>query len=109
MDAATAGIAQVAISSLDGVRSHDWYARGLGYLPAGGRQPTADLSAVQGVPNAQVASLHWLVDRQEFFQLEIFQYASPDVRPPPADPPASDIGHATVAASVAALYAPPGA
>ena len=109
MDAARAGIAQVAISSLDGVRSHDWYARGLGYLPAGGRQPTADLSAVQGVPNAQVASLHWLVDRQEFFQLEIFQYASPDVRPQPADRRASDIGYASIGVWVADLDATLGA
>ncbi len=96
-------IVQVAISSLNGARSRRWYERGLGYLPAGNRHPTADLSAVQGIDNARVANVLWLVDRQDFFQLEIFEYASPKVRPQPADRQASDIGYARIGVWVADL------
>jgi catechol 2,3-dioxygenase-like lactoylglutathione lyase family enzyme len=85
-------IVQVALSVLDAKRSAQWYERGLGYLPAGDRHPTAPLSAVQGLPDAQVETVIWLVDRQAFFQLEIFQYNSPPVRPQPIDRSASDIG-----------------
>ena len=98
------GIAQVAISALDGQRSHDWYAT-LGYAPAGCRRPTSDLSAVQGVPNARLANLLWLVDRQEFFQLEIFEYASPEVRRQRRHRRASDIGYARIGVWVADLDA----
>jgi catechol 2,3-dioxygenase-like lactoylglutathione lyase family enzyme len=95
------GIAQVALSSCNGRRCHDWYAAGLGYLPAGVIRPSADLSAVQGVPNARVRDLHWLVDANPFFQLEIFEYASPPVRPQPGDRRASDIGYARIGVWVA--------
>lgn len=88
------GIAQIALSSLDARQSHNWYATGLGFLPAGDRQPTADLSAVQGIPNARVADLRWLVDANPFFQLEIFEYATPEVRPQPNDRRGSDVGYA---------------
>jgi catechol 2,3-dioxygenase-like lactoylglutathione lyase family enzyme len=101
--AARTGVAQIALSVLDGQRSHGWYAQGLGLLPAGTLQPTADLSAVQGVPDAKVANLLWLVDANPFFQLEIFQYASPPVRPQPADRRACDLGYARFGVWVADL------
>jgi catechol 2,3-dioxygenase-like lactoylglutathione lyase family enzyme len=99
------GIAQIALSVLDGQRSHDWYAEGLGLLPAGTLQPTADLSAVQGVPDARVANLLWLVDANPFFQFEIFQYTSPPVRPQPTDRRACDLGYARLGVWVADLDA----
>jgi catechol 2,3-dioxygenase-like lactoylglutathione lyase family enzyme len=88
------GIAQIALSTMDGQRSRDWYVRGLGYQPAGARQPTSDLSAVQGLPDATLRELLWLVDANAFFQIEIFRYASPPVRPQPPDRRACDIGYA---------------
>ena len=51
---------------------------------------------MQGLPNARLANLLWLVDRQDFFQLEIFQYASPEVRRHRLDRRASDIGYARI-------------
>jgi hypothetical protein len=42
------GIAQIALSTMDGQRSRDWYVRGLGYQPAGARQVRA------GAPCASV-------------------------------------------------------
>jgi catechol 2,3-dioxygenase-like lactoylglutathione lyase family enzyme len=89
-------IVQVAFSVLDAKRSADWYEKGLGYLPAGDRHPTAPLAAVQGLPDAQVETVVWLVDRQGFFQLEIFQYSSPPVRLQSADRSTSDIGWSSV-------------
>jgi catechol 2,3-dioxygenase-like lactoylglutathione lyase family enzyme len=85
-------IVQIALSVLDASRSAHWYEQGLGYLAAGERHPTAPLSAVQGLPNAEVEIVVWLVDRQGFFQLEIFQYNSPAPRRQPADRRPSDIG-----------------
>jgi catechol 2,3-dioxygenase-like lactoylglutathione lyase family enzyme len=85
-------IVQVALSAVDAVRSARWYEHGLGYLPAGDRHPTAPLSAVQGLPDAEVEIVVWLVDRQGFFQLEIFQYNSPPPRLQAADRSAADIG-----------------
>jgi catechol 2,3-dioxygenase-like lactoylglutathione lyase family enzyme len=99
------GIAQIALSVLDGQRSHDWYADGLGLLPAGTLQPTAELSAVQGVADARVANVLWLVDANPFFQFEIFQYASPPVRSQPADRRACDLGYARFGVWVADLDA----
>jgi catechol 2,3-dioxygenase-like lactoylglutathione lyase family enzyme len=99
--AAGADIVQVAISTMDGKRSRDWYQRGLDLLPAGSLTPTADMSATQGVAGARIRNLLWLVDSQDFVQLEIFEYSSPPVRPLRADREPSDIGYARVAVWVA--------
>ena len=91
----------MALSTVDGKRSRDWYQQGLGFLPAGSLAPTADLSATQGVADARVRNLLWLVDSQDFVQLEIFEYSSPPVRPLRADRELSDIGYARVGIWVA--------
>ena len=82
-------------------RSRDWYQHGLGFLPSGSLAPTADMSAAQGVAGARVRNLQWLVDSQDFVQLEIFEYSSPPVRPLRADRTPSDIGYARVGVWVA--------
>lgn len=73
-----------------------------GFLPGGGtrlfRGPLA--SRVQGLP-AAASTCWWLVDQQEFFQLEMFQFASPPVRPKPVDWRPCDIGYAMVGLHVA--------
>jgi catechol 2,3-dioxygenase-like lactoylglutathione lyase family enzyme len=100
-DTGGTGIVQVALSTMDGERSRDWYQQGLGFLPAGSLAPTADMSATQGVAGARVRKLLWLVDSQDFVQLEIFEYSSPPVRPLRADRQPSDIGYARVGVWVA--------
>jgi catechol 2,3-dioxygenase-like lactoylglutathione lyase family enzyme len=91
----------VAFSTIDGKRSRDWYQQAFGFLPAGSLAPTADLSATQGVADARVRNLLWLVDSQDFVQLEIFEYSSPPVRPLRPDRELSDIGYARVGVWVA--------
>lgn len=86
-------VVQVALSCLRPEASFAWYSIGLGFAPAGTRRPTAPLSGVQGVADAVVDEVLWLVDRQDFFQLELFVYSSPPVRALPVDHAPSDIGY----------------
>jgi len=90
-------LCQVAFSVTDLARTYRWYRDLFGYLPSGGtrlfRGPLA--SRVQGLPNA-ASTCWWLVDQQEFFQLEMFQFASPRARPLPADWRPCDVGYTTV-------------
>lgn len=95
-------LCQVAFSVTDLRRTHTWYRDVFGFLPAGctrlNRGPLA--SRVQGLPRA-ASTCWWLVDQQEFFQLEVFQFASPPVRPKPADWRPCDIGYTSVGLHVA--------
>jgi len=96
-----ADIVQVALSTMNGERSRDWYQQGLGFLPAGSLAPTADMSATQGVAGARIRNLLWLVDSQDFVQLEIFEYSSPPVRSLRPDRGPRDIGYGRVGVWVA--------
>jgi len=95
-------LCQIAFSVTDLARTHRWYQDVFGFLPAGGtrlfRGPIA--SRVQGLPNA-ASTCWWLVDRQEFFQLELFEFVSPPVRPLPADWRPCDTGYTMVGLHVA--------
>lgn len=94
---ATAQLCQIAFSVVDVTCTHAWYQRVFGYLPAGGtrlfRGPLASL--VQGLPKA-ASTCWWLVDQQDYFQLEMFQFKSPAVAPLPADYRPCDIGYSMV-------------
>jgi len=50
---------------------------------------------VQGVPGA-ATTCWWLIDQQDFFQLELFQFHRPRARPLPADWTPADIGYSTI-------------
>ena len=95
-------LCQIAFSVSHLRRTHRWYQEVFGFLPGGGtrlfRGPLA--SRVQGLPNA-ASTCWWLVDQQEFFQLEMFQFTSPLVRPRPPDWRPCDIGYTTVGLHVA--------
>jgi len=98
-------LCQVAFSVTDLRRTDRWYREMFGFVPAGGtrtfRGPIA--SRVQGLPSA-ASTCWWLVDRQDFFQLELFQFE----RPRPADCQPCDVGYARVGLHVAdfdAVYA----
>ena len=73
---------QVALSVVDLAATERWFRQGLGFMPAGGsrqmmRGPLA--SAVQGLPRA-ASTAWWMVDRNEWFQLEMFQFERPTAR-----------------------------
>ncbi len=94
---------QVAFSVVDLAATERWFREGLGFWPAGGsrlmmRGPIA--AAVQGL--ARVASTcWWLVDRNEWFQLELFQFERPLARLMADERRACDIGYTRIGVSVA--------
>ena len=55
---------------------------------------------VQGVPRS-ASTCWWLVDRQDLFQVELFEFRSPLVRRLPRDWRPCDIGYTTVSFWVA--------
>ncbi len=72
-------LAQVAFSVVDLAVTERWFRDGLGFEPAGGarwrmRGPLA--SAIQGLPRV-ASTCSWLVARNDFFQLELFQFERP--------------------------------
>src|SRR5882672_5798104 len=74
-------LAQIAISATDLRRTQRWYRDVLGLEPAGGTnlfgRPLS--TVVQGVPRA-ASTCWWLLDQQDLFQLELFEFRSPLVR-----------------------------
>jgi catechol 2,3-dioxygenase-like lactoylglutathione lyase family enzyme len=87
-------ISQVSFSVLNLDRTRGWYRDMLGFLPSGGTDSFGNIigSWVQGLPNTDVRT-KWMVDRQEFMQLEMFQFASPVPKPRPKDRRANDTGY----------------
>ncbi len=86
---------QIALSVVDLQTTEAWFHDGLGFLPAGGSillmcGPIA--SRVQGIPG--VASCGWwMVGRNPWFQLELFQFRRPMAKLMPADFRPCDIGY----------------
>lgn len=96
-------LAQVALSVVDLRRSEAWYREGLGFLPAGGSifmmsGPIA--GRVQGIAGA-ASCAWWLVGRNRWFQLELFQFRRPLARLRPAGHRPCDIGYSRVGVHVA--------
>ena len=88
-------LTQVAFSVVDLAATERWFREGLGFWPAGGarrrmRGPLA--SAVQGLPRV-ASTCWWMVDRNEFFQLELFQFERPLARLMAHDFRPCDIGY----------------
>jgi catechol 2,3-dioxygenase-like lactoylglutathione lyase family enzyme len=70
---------QVALSVIDLKRSEQWFREGLGFVLAGGSRlmMSGPLAApVQGLPGA-ASTCCWLVGRNPWFQLELFQFCRP--------------------------------
>jgi short-subunit dehydrogenase/catechol 2,3-dioxygenase-like lactoylglutathione lyase family enzyme len=97
-------LSQIALSVTDLRRTQGWYREVLGLEPAGGTNLFAGPLAtmVQGVPRS-ASTCWWLVDRQDFFQIELFEFRSPLVRPLPADWRPCDIGYTMVSLCVTDL------
>ena len=93
----------MAFSVVDLAATERWFREGLGFLPAGGsrrmmRGPLA--SAVQGLPRV-ASTCWWMVDRNEFFQLELFQFERPAARLMAHDARPCDIGYTRIGVWVA--------
>jgi short-subunit dehydrogenase len=97
-------LSQIAASVTDLRRTQRWYREVLGLEPAGGTSLFAGplASMVQGVPRS-ASTCWWLVDRQDLFQIELFEFRSPLVRRLPADWRPCDIGYTTISFAVADL------
>jgi hypothetical protein len=94
---------QIAFSVIDLRRTERWFREGFGLLPAGGgrammRGPLA--SMIQGLPKA-ASTCWWLVGRNPWFQLELFQFESPLARPMPAGFRPCDTGYTRIGIWVA--------
>ena len=94
---------QVAFSVIDLAATERWFREGLGFDPAGGsrammRGPLA--SSVQGLSRA-ASTCWWLVDRNQWFQLELFQFERPLARLMPHDSRPCDIGYSRIGVWVA--------
>ena len=94
---------QVAFSVVDLAATERWFREGLGFWPAGGsrmmmRGPLA--SSVQGLPRV-ASTCWWLVDRNQWFQLELFQFERPLARLMPHDFRPCDIGYSRIGVWVA--------
>ena len=99
-------LSQIAVSVTDLRRTQRWYSEVLGLEPSGGTNLFAGPLAamVQGVPRA-ASTCWWLLDRQELFQLELFEFRTPLVRPLSRDWRPCDIGYTTVSFCVEDLDA----
>ncbi len=97
-----ATINQIAMSVTDLPATHRWYCQLFGYQPAGGTSSFKGwiASNVQGIPDV-ASTCWWLVDRQEYFQLELFEFSQPAVKPLAADWRPCDIGYSQIGIWVA--------
>ena len=89
---------QIAFSVVDLRLTERWFREGFGLLPAGGsralmRGPLA--AHVQGLPRA-ASTCWWLVGRNSWFQLELFQFERPIAKLMPADVRPCDIGYTRI-------------
>jgi catechol 2,3-dioxygenase-like lactoylglutathione lyase family enzyme/carbon monoxide dehydrogenase subunit G len=96
-------INQIAFSVIDLQITEKWFREGLGFLPAGGSQllMSGPLAAiVQGVPGA-ASTCWWLIGRNPYFQLELFQFRRPMAKLMPGDARPCDIGYRRIGVWVA--------
>ena len=89
---------QIAFSVVDLRLTERWFREGFGLLPAGGsralmRGPLA--AHVQDLPRA-ASTCWWLVGRNSWFQLELFQFDRPIAKLRPADVRPCDIGYTRI-------------
>jgi len=94
---------QIALSVVDLALTERWFREGLGFLPAGGTRlmTSSPLAAlIQGLPKA-ASTCWWLVGRNPWCQLELFQFCRPVARLMAHDARPSDIGYTRIGVWVA--------
>lgn len=86
-------ICQVAFSAVDARTLLSWYQTAFGFLPSGTVVFGGPLATrVQGIER-NFSVCRWLVDSQDFFQLEFFAFVSPKTRKRPSDDRLCDLGY----------------
>ncbi|MFV0478437.1 MAG: SRPBCC family protein [Parahaliea sp.] len=86
-------ICQVAFSCINASRLRRWYQRTFGFSKSGKAIfPPPGTSQIQGIPGAW-EKCFWLVDQQDYFQLEFFQFTAPVPKPRSHPVLPSDIGY----------------
>ena len=93
-------ICQVAFSALNAAALRDWYANVFGLVKSGKIlffPPST--SRVQGIPGAW-EKCSWLIDQQDYFQLEFFQFWAPHSKLKSNEWRPSDIGYNMVGIAV---------
>ena len=96
-------LVQIALSVIDLRDTERWLREGFGFVPAGGsrrlmRGPLA--SRIQGLPRI-ASTCWWLGDRNDWFQIEMFQFERPIARLMPHDARACDLGYSRIGLWVA--------
>lgn len=88
-------ICQVAICGHNAARLRDWYRDAFGMVRSGKivSAPPMPTDRIQGISPNPAETVSWLVDRQDYFQLEFFQFHRPRSKPRPADWRPCDIGY----------------
>jgi catechol 2,3-dioxygenase-like lactoylglutathione lyase family enzyme len=94
-------LCQFALSVTDLPRTHHWYQRAFGFLPAGEKRfrDAPEFAMVPGLPEAAF-HVACLVDQQDWFQLEVLEWERPRMRRRPADWRPSDIGYSSMGVHV---------
>ncbi len=94
-------LVQIALSCSDHNATADWYRDVFGYLPALGYFNSEEYSGpvefdqIQGIGESALR-VRWLLDQQDFFQLELFEYRQPTPRPLPTSWRPCDIGYTII-------------
>ena len=89
---------QIAFSVVDLPLTERWFREGLGLLPAGGSRAVMRgrvAANVQGLPRA-ASTCWWLLGRNSWFQLELFQFERPIAKLMPADFRPCDLGYTRI-------------
>lgn len=94
---------QIALSVIDLRVTERWFREGFGLLPSGGGRLLtrgAVASRIQGLPSV-ASTVWWLVGKNPWAQLELFQFESPIAKLMPVDTRPCDIGYRRIGLWVA--------
>jgi len=88
-------VCQVALSALNASSLRDWYHSAFGMVKAGMilSAPPMRTDRIQGISPNPAETISWLVDQQDYFQLEFFQFYRPKSKPRPSEWRPCDIGY----------------
>ena len=91
-------LCQVGFSCLNAGQLRDWYRDCFGMVKSGVITgfPPMSTDRIQGITPNPIEKVSWLVERQDFFQLEFFQFYRPRSKPRPSDRRFCDIGYSMV-------------